>query len=212
MVATVTNIGSASATVHYFEQDGYYAEGDPEHRKASFWHGEAARALGLGRHVSPKRFNAILEGHVPGTGLRLGRMRDGEHQHRPGLDLTLSAPKSVSLAALLHGDRRVIRAHDKAVRAALDRAEAELLQTRGWDPATRRRPRVKAHGMIAATFRHLASRNLDPQLHTHCVVANMTRNGEGEWRSIEATAIRRNKKLIGARYRNELARRLEALG
>ena len=66
--------------------------------------------------------------------------------------------------------------------------------------------------MVAATFRHLASRNLDPQLHTHCVVANMTRNGAGEWRSIEATAIRRNRKLIGAHYRGELARRLEALG
>ncbi len=212
MVATVTDIGSASSTVHYFEQDGYYAKGDPEHRRASFWHGAAARALGLGRHVSPKTFHAILQGCVPGTDIRLGRLRDGEHQHRPGVDITLSAPKSVSLAALLHGDRRVVRAHDEAVRAALDRVEAELLQTRGWDPATRRRPRVKAHGMIAATFRHLASRNLDPQLHTHCVVANMTRNGADEWRSIEATAIRRNKKLIGAHYRNELARRLEALG
>ena len=212
MVATVTDIGSAGSTVHYFEQDGYYAKDDPEHRKASFWHGEAARALGLGRHVSPKRFNKVLLGYVPGTDIRLGRLRDGEHQHRPGLDITLSAPKSVSLAALLHGDRRVIRAHDEAVRAALDFVEAELLQTRGWDPATRRRPRVKAHGMTAATFRHLASRNLDPQLHTHCVVANMTRNGAGEWRSIEATAIRRNRKLIGAHYRNELARRLEALG
>ncbi len=212
MVATVTDIGSASSTVHYFEQDGYYAKGDPEHRRASFWHGQAARALGLARHVSPKRFNAILLGYVPGTDIRLGRVRDGEHQHCPGVDITLSAPKSVSLAALLHGDRRVIRAHDEAVRAALDRVESELLQTRDWDPATRRRPRVKAHGMAAATFRHLASRNLDPQLHTHCVVANMTRNGVGEWQSIEATAIRRNKKLIGAHYRNELARRLEALG
>ncbi len=212
MVATVTDIGSASSTVHYFEQDGYYAKGDPEHRRASFWHGELARALGLGRHVSPKKFHAILQGYVPDTDIRLGRLRDGEHQHRPGVDITLSAPKSVSLAALLHGDRRVIRAHDEAVRAALDMVEAELLQTRGWDPATRRRPRVKAHGMAAATFRHLASRNLDPQLHTHCVVANMTRNGAGAWRSIEATAIRRNKKLIGAHYRNELARRLEALG
>ena len=212
MVATVTDIGSASSTVHYFEQDGYYAKGNPEHRKASFWHGEAARALGLGRHVLPKRFNKVLLGYVPGTDIRLGRMRDGEHQHRPGLDITLSVPKSVSLAALLHGDRRVIRAHDEAVRAALDFVEAELLQTRGWDPATRRRPRVKAHGMAVATFRHLASRNLDPQLHTHCVVANMTRNAAGEWRSIEVTAIRRNKRLIGAHYRNELARRLLELG
>ena len=153
MVATVTDIGSASATVHYFEQDGCYAKGDPEHRKASFWHGAAAKALGLGRHVSPKRFNRVLLGYVPGTDIRLGRMRDGEHQHRPGLDITLSAPKSVSLAALLHGDRRVVRAHDEAVRAALDFVESELLQTRGWDPATRR-PRVKAHGMAAAFRRN----------------------------------------------------------
>ena len=77
--------------------------------------------------------------YVPGTNIRLGRMRGGEHQHRPGVDITLSAPKSVSLAALLHGDRRVIRAHDEAVRAALDFVEAELLQTRGWDPVARRR-------------------------------------------------------------------------
>ena len=41
MVATVTDIGSAGSTVHYFERDGYYAKGDPEHRKASFWNGEA---------------------------------------------------------------------------------------------------------------------------------------------------------------------------
>ena len=214
MVATVTNIGSASSTVHYFEQDGYYAKGDPEHRKASFWHGEAARALGLGRHVSPKRFNAILEGRVPGTGLRLGRMRDGGHQHRPGLDLTLSAPKSVSMAALLHGDRRVIRAHDAAVRAALDRVEAELLQTRGWDPATRRRPRVKAHGMVAAAFRHLASRNLDPQLHTHCVVANTTRNGArgmAEHRG-DGDPAQHNRKLIGGALPQRATQRLQELG
>ena len=73
------------------------------------------------------------------------------------------------------GDRRVIRAHDEAVRATLDWVEAELLETRGWDPATRRRPRVKADGMVVAGFRHLTSRDQDPQLHTHCVLANMTR-------------------------------------
>ena len=50
------------------------------------------------------------------------------------------------------GDRRVIRAHDEAVRATLDFVEAELLQTRGWDPATRRRPRVSANGMVVAGF------------------------------------------------------------
>ena len=212
MVATVVVVRSSAVAVIYYERDGYYARNDPEHRQASFWYGDAAKALGLRAHVHPSRFEAVLSGYVPGTDLRLGRMREGQHEHRPGWDITLSAPKSVSLEALVMGDRRVIRAHDEAVRATLDFVEAELLQTRGWDPATRRRPRVSANGMVVAGFRHLASRDQDPQLHTHCVLANMTRTASGEWRSVEPTKIRRSQKLIGAYYRNELARRLQALG
>ncbi len=212
MTATVVVVRSSAKAVIYYERDGYYARNDPEHRQASFWYGDAAKALGLRAHVHPSRFEAVLSGYVPGTDLRLGRMREGQHEHRPGWDITLSAPKSVSLEALVMGDRRVIRAHDEAVRATLDFVEAELLQTRGWDPATRRRPRVSANGMVVAGFRHLASRDQDPQLHTHCVLANMTRTASGEWRSVEPTKIRRSQKLIGAYYRNELARRLQALG
>ena len=212
MVATVIVLGAAQSTVGYFEEDGYYAKNDPEHRRASAWHGGGAGALGLRGHVHPKRFEEVLAGYVPHTGIRLGRMRDGEHQHRPGLDITLSAPKSVSLEGLVFGARRVVRAHDEAVRATLDWIEADLLQTRGYDPATGKRPRERAHGMVAALFRHLTSRNQDPQLHTHCVVANMTRNAKGEWRSLETTKVRRSEKLIGAYYRNALAQRLQALG
>ena len=199
-------------TVAYFESEGYYAKNDPRHRRASFWHGAGAAALGLPQHVSPRTFERVLAGYVPGTEIRLGRARDGEHEHRPGLDLTLSAPKSVSLEALLYGNRRVLGAHDAVVRSTLDWVEAELLQTRGYDPATRRRPRVAADGLVAAGFRHLTSRDQDPQLHTHCILANMTRNRAGEWRSVEPTEIRRNVKLIGAYYRQELARRLIELG
>ena len=212
MAATVVVVRSSAKAVIYYERDAYYARNDPEHRQASFWYGDAAKALGLRAHVRPSRFESVLSGYVPGTDLRLGRMREGQHEHRPGWDITLSAPKSVSLEALVMGDRRVIRAHDEAVRTTLDWVEAELLQTRGWDPATRRRPRVKAKGMVVAGFRHLASRDQDPQLHIHCVLANMTRTASGEWRSVEPTKIRRSQKLIGAYYRNELARRLQALG
>ena len=212
MTATVVVVRSSGKAVIYYERDGYYLKNDPEHRQASFWYGDAAKALGLRAHVRPSRFEAVLSGYVPGTDLRLGRMREGQHEHQPGWDITLSAPKSVSLEALVMGDRRVIRAHDEAVRATLDFVEAEFLQTRGWDPATRRRPRVSANGMVVAGFRHLASRDQDPQLHTHCVLANMTRTASGEWRSVEPTKIRRSQKLIGAYYRNELARRLQALG
>ena len=216
MVATVTRLKAAATTVHYFEADGYYAKGDPEHRKASGWYGEAAASMGLHGPVKPKRFEEILAGYVPGTDIRLGRLRDGEHQHRPGVDVTFSAPKSVSLEALVYAapktGARVVKAHDEAVRATLGFIETELLQTRSYDPATGRRPRVEADGMAAATFRHLASRNLDPQLHTHAVVANMTRGRNGEWRSAEFTAVERSKLLIGAYYRNELRMGLEKIG
>ena len=212
MVANLTDLASTAMTVEYFAEEGYYAKNDPRQRRASFWHGGAARALGLPKHVSPRRFERILLGHVPGTDIRLGRARDGERQHRPGFDLTLSAPKTVSLEALLYGDRRVLGAHDAAVKATLDWLETELLQTRSYDPVTKQRPRVAANGLVAAGFRHLTSRDEDPQLHTHCIIANMTRNRSGEWRSVEPTEMRRNVRLIGAVYRQDLARRLLALG
>ena len=190
----------------------YLVRNDKAHRTANRWHGRSAEALGLPERVSRRRFVEVLEGLVPGTGIRLGRVVDGEHQHRPGWDCTFSAPKSVSLEALLHDNRAVMQAHDASVRAALDWMEAEFLQTRGYDPTTGRRPRVKADGLVAAAFRHVASRNNDPQLHTHAVIANMTRNAAGAWRSVEPTQLQRNRRLIGAWYRNDLARRLGELG
>ena len=144
MVATVTRLSEAASTVHYFEADGYYAKNDPEHRKASRWYGKGVETLDLHGPVKPKRFEEVLQGRIPGTKSRLGRMREGKHEHRPGVDVTFSAPKSVSLEALVHAapktGAKIIRAHDEAVKATLDFIENELLETRNWDPATRRRP------------------------------------------------------------------------
>ena len=212
MVATVTSLTSAAVTTRYFERDGYYAKSDPEHRKASRWHGEGAAALGLGRNVAPSRFEAVLAGAVPGTEITLGRIRDGRREHRPGLDVTMQAPKSVSLAALVAGDGRIVRAHDEAVRATLEFVEGHLLATRQWDREGRRHVRVPAPSMVAATFRHKANRNLEPHLHTHAVIANMTRKPDGTWASLDTGALGRSERLIGAHYRNELAARLLRLG
>ncbi len=212
MVASVSNITSTSSTVQYFEKDGYYSKNDPQHREASHWIGQGAVQLGLCGHIEPGQFRSVLEGYVPGTDVRLGRIRDGEHEHRAGVDLTLSAPKSVSLEALVQGNEQVRNAHDSAMRATLDFVEERIVQTRLWNRAERKMERVYAPAMVAATFRHAASRNLDPQLHTHCVIANMTHDTNGKWRSIETADLKRNQKLIGAFYRNELARRLRQLG
>ena len=232
MVATVVNITSASSGDRYYlvegfgsgpgapdadrpDSDGadYYARSDDEHRKASRWRGAGAAALGLRGHIGPDAFRQVLEGYVPGTDIRLGRMRDGAHEHRPGVDITLSAPKSVSLEALLpgRGNARALRAHNAAVRATLDFIETRLLKTRRWDRILGRSVQVNAPCLVAATFRHVTSRNNDPQLHTHCVIANMTRSG-ARWRSVEIGLLRRSERLIGAYYRNELAHRLRKAG
>ena len=227
MVATVVNLTSASSTVHYFRLDGYgrgrgapeddgggyYARKDDEHRKASHWRGSGAAMLGLRGHVEPGEFRRVLEGYVPGTELRLGRVRDGEHEHRAGVDMTLSPPKSVSLEALLGGpgSSRALRAYNAAILATIDFVERRVVKTRRWDPALGRSVQVGAPFLVVATFQHVTNRNNEPQLHTHCVIANMTWDGK-RWRSVEIGLLRRYDRLIGAFFRNELARQLRREG
>ncbi len=214
MVVSIGAIASSSQGVSYYERDGYYAKDDPEHRMQSAWQGRGAAELGLQGPVDPEIFRSVLEGEVPdGSGQRLGRVdRDGNRLHRPGRDLTFSAPKSVSLAALVGGDDRVVEVHDQAVQRTLDWIERNAVETRMHDPETGRMIRARGQKIVAATFRHDTSRNLDPQLHTHAVLANMVRGEDGKWRTMANEALYRRQKLIGMLYRNELAQGLAGLG
>ena len=207
-------LSSAAQGASYYEQDGYYAKDDPEHRDASAWAGKGAEELVLTGPVDPAVFRAVLEGKVPdGSGTELGRRgKDGEIIHRPGRDLTFSAPKSVSLAALVGGDRRIVEAHDRAVATTLAWVEKNAAETRMKDPETGRMARVGNQKIVAATFRHDTSRNLDPQLHTHAVLANMVQGEDGKWRSMANEGLYARQKLIGMLYRNELAAGLGRLG
>ena len=212
MVASIGAIASPSQGVSYYERDGYYAKDDPDHRAASAWAGKGADALGLSGPVDPNVFTAILEGRVP-DGPQLGRRgRDGEIVHRPGRDLTLSAPKSVSLAALVGGDARVAEAHGRAVERTLAWVEGRAVETRMKDPETGRMIRADGQKAVIATFTHETSRNLDPQLHTHAVIANMVQGEDGKWRTMANEKLYSSKMLIGALYRGELARELGTLG
>ena len=212
MVASIAPLTSAATSVSYYARDGQAREDDPEHRLASSWYGKGAKALGLAGPVDAAPFQAVLEGHVPGTGLRLGSIRKGQHRHRPGIDLVFSAPKSVALEALFEDNAHVVDAHDQAAKETLGWIEERFLETRVFDRATGKRPRVRADHLVAATFRHVASRNHDPQIHTHCVIANMTRTPSSTWRPVDPTSLRRNRNLFGAFYRNVLAARLHDLG
>ncbi len=214
MVASIGAVASPAQGVAYYERDGYYARDDSAHRNASAWFGKGAEALGLEGPVDADTFKDVLAGKVPdGTGRRLGRRdKEGNVHHRPGRDVTFSAPKSVSLAALIGGDGRVVAAHDRAVTRTLAWIESNVVETRMKDPKTGRMVRAGCQGMIAATFRHDTSRNLDPQLHTHAVIANMVRGEDGKWRTMANEKLYASKMLIGAMYRSELARELGALG
>ena len=207
-------ITSAAQGASYYERDGYYAKDDPEHKAASGWFGKGAEDLGLKGPVDPEIFRQVLEGKVPdGSGTELGRRgKDGEILHRPGRDLTFSAPKSVSIAALVGGDDRIVEAHDRAVKATLDWVEKNVAETRMKDPATGQMVRAGGQKIVAATFRHDTSRNLDPQLHTHSVIANMVRDADGKWRSMANEKLYGSKMLLGALYRSELAASLTRLG
>ena len=211
------SIGALTSAVQgasYYERDGYYAKDDPEHKAASGWFGKGAEDLGLKGPVDPEVFRQVLEGKVPdGSGTELGRRgKDGEILHRPGRDLTFSAPKSVSIAALVGGDDRIVEAHDRAVKATLDWVEKNVAETRMKDPATGQMVRAGGQKIVAATFRHDTSRNLDPQLHTHSVIANMVRDADGKWRSMANEKLYGSKMLLGALYRSELAASLTRLG
>ena len=179
------------------------------HRHApSAWTGKGAEALGLSSEVDRERFAQMLEGQVAGQSL--GTIRDGAFEHRPGWDLTFSAPKSVSIMAEVAGDRRLVAAHEAAVRTALGLAEAHLAATRIREDGEVRRENTG--NLVIASFRHGTSRALDPQLHSHNVILNMTRDARGQWRSLEPRAFYQMQKSLGAIYRQELAAEVQRLG
>jgi conjugative relaxase-like TrwC/TraI family protein len=206
MVATISAISSSAQASSYYEADDYYA-GDG--LSPSEWQGAGADALGLSGEVERDQFREMLDGKMP-SGQQLGTVRDGANQHRPGWDVTMSAPKSVSIMAEVSGDRRLVGAHDRAVKCALAFAERHTAATRVRDGGVVNRQQTG--NLTIASFRHDTSRAQDPQLHTHNVIMNATRDAEGNWRSLEPRALYQLQKTIGAVYRQELAVNVRALG
>jgi conjugative relaxase-like TrwC/TraI family protein len=203
---SIKNLTSSEQAAHYYERDDYYL-GDQE-RSPSAWQGDGAKALGLSGPVDRDAFTGLLEGQLP-DGTELPRRPD--QKRRPGFDLTFSAPKSVSIAALVQGDTRVIEAHEKAVATALRHLEAHasFARVKGADGSIRAIP---TGNLVVASFLHDTSRDLDPQLHTHAVVLNATRTKDGSWRALTNEELLRSKMVGGAVYRAELALNLKALG
>lgn len=223
MAAKVRSIRSPATYPDYLRVDDCQKTADRGRPAESIWMGMGARAMGLEGTVDCDELREVLKGRVPespqkrnrkrATGKRLGRARGGGVvERRLGLDLTLSAPKSVSVIALVGPDFRILDAHDRAVRAALAFVESKLVETRIWDPIKRTSIRVGRQRFLAATFRHTLSRTGDPQLHTHCAIPNTVVDADGNWRSMANEKIYNQQKRIDATYLEALATEVERLG
>lgn len=186
------------------ERDDYYvASGEAPGR----WIGGGAERLGLVGAVTPDALRSVLDGRDPVSGESLTRWRKIK-----GFDLTLSAPKSVSLLWGL-GDEHlagaVVAAHDSAVAAAVRYLEDEAcVVRRGRAGASRH----QGAGLVSAAFRHRTSREADPNLHTHLVTANMTLGPDGRWSALHTAAIYQHGRTAGFVYqavlRHEMGERL----
>ena len=205
MVASVSALTSSAQASNYYEADDYYAEGG---LSPSQWQGQGAEALGLSGEVNRDQFRALLDGRIGDQ--QLGTVRDEKLEHRPGWDVTLSAPKSVSIMAEVAGDRRLIEAHGEAVKTALAHVERHMAATRIRDGGSV--IREATGNLVIASFQHGTSRAHDPQLHTHNVIMTATQGEDGAWRSLEPRAIYQLQTQIGAIYRQELALKVRELG
>ena len=223
---TISNPLSASqAQAYHAEEFGnarenYYTQGDQIRGE---WHGRLAEQWGLKGEVREVHFQRLSEGQHPVTGEQLVRHKAAreyvnEHgqkirtmEHRAGWDATFSAPKSVSLTALVGGDERVRTAHQESVAVALDELERYVQARIGGSL-----PAETTGKWVAAKFEHDSARPVDgyaaPQLHTHVVIFNLTETEDRETYALQPRELYKTQQYATAVYRSELAARLKAMG
>jgi conjugative relaxase-like TrwC/TraI family protein len=187
------------------------------------WQGQLAEQFGLSGPVGGEEFARLSEGQHPATGDQLVRHRqshqyqtaDGKTvksvEHRAGWDATFSAPKSVSLTALVGGDERVRLAHREAVGVALSELEQYTRARIGGN-----HPPETTGQFVAAKFEHDTARPVNgyaaPQLHTHAVIFNMTERADGTARALQPQSLFASQQYATAVYQSELMYRLRNLG
>ena len=202
------------------EKQNYWSRDAQVH---SEWQGRLAQEWGLRNSVGAEEFARLSEGQHPESGAQLVRHQpaktyDNEYgkeitsvEHRAGWDATFSAPKSVSLTALVGGDERVRQAHRESVRVALGELERYTHARIGNVHA----PETTAK-FIAATFEHDTARPVDgyaaPQLHTHAVIFNLTERENGQTRALQERSLFQSQQYATSVYRSDLAIRLQGLG
>ncbi|MBS0164017.1 MAG: relaxase domain-containing protein [Nitrospira sp.] len=198
----------SKALGEYLRQADYYAQGM---KVEGTCHGRLCAAVGLteGANISDEAFERIASNHHAVTNEKLTeRMAAGR---RAGYDATFNAPKSVSIQAFLGGDDRLLAAHETAVSEALRELEVHACHQTGRGVNKRY---VPSGAIAAAVFRHGESRALDPHLHSHAFIFNVTRSDSngGRLLALESSNIFERTKYLTEVYRNALAREVQRLG
>ena len=215
---------AAGAAKYYNAEDNYYLSDKESLDQASGWYGKGALTLGYSGLIEREAFISLLNGKLP-SGQQLGiKNEKGEIVHRPATDITFSAPKSISLLALVGGDSRLIKAHEQAVAKTLDLIEDQIAEARITQKGEIHFEKTK--NLVIAQFQHTSSRELDPQLHNHCLIMNMTQRLDGQWRALSSRSkndkintdhgvremLYKNQHYFGLHYTSELAKQVTALG
>ncbi len=173
------------------------------------WYGQGADRLGLKGECDPADFGRLCAGRDPRSGEPL-MVRDKGARRRVCFFGQISAPKDVSLACLVGGDRRIASWWDESVRATLAEIESATLTRVRKDSACADRP---TGNLLAAVVTHDASRALDPQLHTHVCILNLTYDGaERRWKCVQPSAFYRRQGFFREVCHQKLAARLTAAG
>lgn len=197
---------------YYLEQVAHGAEDYYVHagEAPGRWGGSGSASLDLHGTVDGQDFTVLLSGCDPHTGKYLGRRWTANKV--PGFDLTFSAPKSVSLLGVLGPPEvrdRIRHAHERAVDEALAHLERVASHGRRGKAGLER---IETSGFVAAHFQHRSSRAGDPQLHTHCVIANRVRGSDGRWSSLDGAELYRHARSTGTLYQAHLRHELRDLG
>jgi len=203
-VISVGVIGSASDAAGYYARDNYYTADQAE--GASAWAGEGAAELGLSGPVDAEQFEKVLAGELP-NGVVLDAKRG---DHRPGWDITMSVPKSVSILTLVGGDQRLVAALREVADRTLAWAERNIAEGRVWTGTGQVSERTGR--FVAATFLHDVNRCGEPQAHVHAVIANATRTDDGKWRALRPDALYDGQRIMDAVFLSMLREKVEALG
>lgn len=189
---------------------GYYTEAE---EPAGQYFGKLASVLNLDQKTVTQEDLLELAKGFDTKGKAL--VANAGDEHRMGIDLTFSAPKSVSVCFGLAGSElrtAIQKAHANAVKAALTYAEQHFIQVRHGFEDNQQRRMINTGNALFALFEHGSSRSNDPLLHTHAVLMNFSQLKNGEFRCLEAPDLFNFKKALGALYRCELANQLEKLG